>query len=259
MYNVPQVIATHRNGRSGVRFRSRISVGGFVSARVLPLLLHDDTGLTRRNVQVDHLIIAGWTGRDRAAVEKHIAELEAIGVKRPAATPIFYRASAARLTTDDSIETLGEASSGEVEFVLLKHAGRLWVGAGSDHTDREVEKYGVSVSKQMCEKPIAPEFWPCVEVAPHWERLILRAYVSDNGKRTLYQEGPVTAMLDPLVLIEQFGGKSGLAEGTLMFCGTLSAHGGVRPSDIFEFELDDPVLARKIQHRYRVLTLPVLG
>ena len=47
-----------------------------MSVRVLPLLLHDDGGLTRRNVSIDHLVIAGWTGRDRAAVEKHIAELE---------------------------------------------------------------------------------------------------------------------------------------------------------------------------------------
>jgi 2-keto-4-pentenoate hydratase/2-oxohepta-3-ene-1,7-dioic acid hydratase in catechol pathway len=75
----------------------------------------------------------------------------------------------------------------------------------------------------------------------------------------LYQEGAVTAMLDPLDLIGKFAGKAGLAEGTLMFCGTLSAKGGVRPSDVFEVELDDPVLGRKIQHRYGIRTLPVLG
>ena len=44
-----------------------------------------------------------------------------------------------------------------------------------------------------------------------------------------------------------------------MFCGTLAAHGGVRAADIFEFELEDPVLARKISHRYRTVALPVLG
>jgi hypothetical protein len=230
-----------------------------VSARVLPLLLRGDGELTRRNVRIDHLVIAGWTGRDKAAVEKHIEELGKLGVKRPATTPIFYRASAARLTIDDSIEVLGEASSGEAEFVLLQHDGRLWVGSGSDHTDREVESYGVSVSKQMCDKPVAPEFWPIVEVAPHWEKLILRAYIADGGKRTLYQEGAVSAMLDPMTLIEKFNGKSELEEGTLMFCGTLSALGGVRPSDLFEFELDDPVLKRKIHYQYRVQRLPVLG
>jgi hypothetical protein len=40
-------------------------------------------------------------GRDPVAVEKHIKELELLGVKRPATTPIFYRVSNARLTTDN--------------------------------------------------------------------------------------------------------------------------------------------------------------
>jgi hypothetical protein len=228
-------------------------------ACVLPFILHRKTVPEHRDVRIDHLVIAGWTGRDKAALEKHITELEAIGVKRPATTPIFYRASAARLTTGDSIEALGNASSGEAEFILLQHDGHLWVGAGSDHTDREVETYGVSVSKQMCDKPIAAEFWDYTEVAPHWDRLMLRAHIAENGARTLYQEGSVAAMLDPLVLIEQFAGPAGLVENTLMFCGTLGARGGVRPSDEFAFELDDPVLARKIHHRYHVHDLPILG
>jgi hypothetical protein len=228
-------------------------------ACVLPFIFHGKAGSERREVQIDHLVIAGWTGRDKAALEKHIAELEAIGIKRPATTPIFYRASAVRLTTGDSIEALGNASSGEAEFILLQHGGHLWVGAGSDHTDREVEKYGVSVSKQMCDKPIAPEFWDYAEVAPHWDRLMLRAHISENGAPTLYQEGSVAAMLDPLTLIGQFAGNTGLAENTLMFCGTLAARGGIRPADDFAFELDDPVLGRKIHHRYRVQALPVLG
>ncbi len=33
-------------------------------------------------VTVDTLVIAGWTGRDGAAIEAHIAELEAVGVMR---------------------------------------------------------------------------------------------------------------------------------------------------------------------------------
>jgi hypothetical protein len=230
-----------------------------VPAAAVALVFHDKSGSARRTVQIDHLVVAGWTGRDKAAVEKHIAELEAIGVKRPATTPIFYRASAVRVTTDDAIEALGNASSGEAEFVLLQHGGRLWVGTGSDHTDREVEKYGVSVSKQMCDKPIAKDFWAYDDIAPHWDKLILRAHISEGAARKLYQQGPVAAMLDPLVLIEQFAGTTGLAEGTLMFCGTLAAHGGVQPAEIFEFELEDPVLARKISHQYRTQVLPVLG
>lgn len=226
---------------------------------VLPLVLHRKTGPVQRDVEVRRLVIAGWTGRDKAALEKHIAELEALGVKRPASVPIFYRASAARLTIADAVEALGETSSGEAEFVLLRHGERLWVGAGSDHTDRDVEKYGVSVSKEMCDKPVAPAFWDYEDVAPHWDRLVLRAYIAEGGGRVLYQEGPVTAMLDPLSLIAQFAGKGGLEEGTLMFCGTLAARGGIRPAAAFAFELDDPVLNRKIHHQYRIETLPVLG
>src|SRR5579862_6412390 len=151
--------------------------GVAVPRRILDLTLMSDAHTTRRAVAIDDAVVAGWTGRDAAAVEKHIKELEALGVKRPASTPIFYRVSAARLTTDAEIEVVGERSGGEVEFVLLRHDGRMWVGTGSDHTDREVETYGVTVSKQMCEKPIAPEFWPLVEVASHWEKLMLRAYI----------------------------------------------------------------------------------
>jgi hypothetical protein len=230
-----------------------------VSARILPLLLDDPAGgLKQHNVSIDHAVIAGWTGRDAASVEKHIKELEALGVKRPATTPIFYRVAASRLTTDDSIEVMGGASSGEVEFVLLQCRGRLWVGTGSDHTDREVEAYGVTVSKQMCEKPIAPQFWLFDDVAAHWDRLMLRSYATINGKRALYQEGSVAAMRHPEDLIARYS-KSGLDEGTLMFCGTLAVHGGVRPAERFEFELDDPVRGRKIHHAYSLTSLPNLG
>jgi len=221
--------------------------------------LQSRSGAERADVAIVEAVVAGWTGRDQAAVEKHIKELEALGVKRPATTPIFYRCSVARITTDDVIEAVGDQSGGEVEFVLLQHGGKLWVGTGSDHTDREVEKFGVTVSKQMCDKPIATTFWAFDEVAPHWDKLILRAHVTENGKRALYQEGSVAAMREPADLMTRYSKSGRLAEDNLMFCGTLAAKGGVRPTDHFEFELEDPVLGRKISHAYRVKKLPILG
>lgn len=230
-----------------------------VPGRILPLLLQEGAEAPHAgNVTIEQAVIAGWTGRDAEAVEKHIKELEVLGVKRPATTPIFYRVGAARLTTDASIEVLGEKSSGEVEFVLLQMQGALWVGTGSDHTDREVEAYGVSVSKQMCEKPIAPVFWRFDDVADHWDRLLLRSYATIDGSRLLYQEGPVGAMRHPEDLLARFD-RSGLPESALMFCGTLPVHGGLRPAQRFEFELEDPVNGRKIQHGYDVVSLPILG
>lgn len=205
------------------------------------------------------LIVAGWTGRDKAALEKHIRELEELGVARPASTPIYYRVSASRLTTADCIEVVGGDSSGEVEFVLAQLDGQLWVGVGSDHTDRKAETYNVTVSKQMCEKPIAPTFWLFSDVASHWDQLIMRSWIHENGARVLYQEGSVTSMLDPRTLISGYQGRVNLDEGALMFCGTFAAKGGIRPAGNFEFEILDPVLNRTIHHEYRLRQLPVLG
>jgi len=241
-----------------------------VARQTLSLTLQSGGASMRREVGIDDAIVAGWTGRDSAAVEKHIRELEALGVKRPATTPIFYRVSAVRLTTATEIEAVGTHSGGEVEFVLLQHDGRMWVGAGSDHTDRQVETYGVTVSKQMCDKPVAPVFWAFDEIAPHWDQLKVRGHVMENGERKIYQEGPVTAMLAPLDLIGRYSlatlsrerervASGCLPENTLMFCGTLTARGGVRPTERFEFEIEDPVLGRSITHAYSVRILPVLG
>ena len=223
---------------------------------VLDLILVDADSVTTRPVVIDELVIAGWTGRDRAAVEKHIAELEALGVQRPSTTPVFYRGSASRLTTAGSVEMLGDQSSGEVEFVLLQTAGRLWVGVGSDHTDREVEAYDVAVSKQICDKPVAREFWALGDVEHHWDRLVLRSWILEEGTRLPYQEGAVTAMLPPRDLLQRYAGEGALREGTVMFCGTLAARGGVRPSAEFTFEIADPVRDKRIDHAYRIDVLP---
>ena len=214
---------------------------------------------TPLTLAIDQAVVAGWTGRDPVARDKHIAELEAIGIARPATTPIYYRVSARRLTTEDSIEVSGGDSSGEVEFVLIGWQGRIFVGLGSDHTDRKVESYSVTVSKQMCDKPIAPVLWELEEVINHWDRMILRAYAWIKGKRELYQEGTLDAMLPVSELIARGfdGGK--FPDGSAMFGGTFAAIGGIRPADRFEYELEDPVLKRTIRHGYDVITMPVRG
>jgi hypothetical protein len=225
----------------------------------MKISLHTRDTSETKDVSVVKAIVAGWTGRDRVALEKHIKELEQLGVARPASTPIYYRVSASRITHAQIIETTGEASSGEVEFVLAQWGGTLWVGVGSDHTDRQVEIYNVTVSKQMCEKPVAAEFWRYADVAPHWDKLVMRSWIEENGARVLYQEGSVAAILDPMTLVEGYEGKRTLDEGALMFCGTFAAKGGIRPADDFQFEIHDPVLGRTIAHSYRLEKLPVLG
>ncbi len=201
--------------------------------------------------EVSQLVIAGWTGRDETALREHIRELEAIGVKPPKSTPIFYRVAASLFTFSSDIQVSGSDTSGEVEFVLLQTEGGLRVAVGSDHTDRKAETIGVSLSKQLCAKPVSRESWPYEEVKPHWEKLVLRAW--SDGE--LYQEGPVTAMRSP----EDLLARCPLEPGWAMFCGTLAARGGIRPGKVFRMELEDPVRTRKLSHEYRIEALPVEG
>ena len=223
------------------------------------MTLVDADGSRPISLDVRELVIAGWTARNVQAMEAHIAELEELGIPRPASTPTYYRNGARLLTTDAVIEVVGDTSSGEVEFVLFAHDGAFLVGLGSDHTDREVEKSGVTISKQMCPKPVAATLWRYDEVKDHWDDLVLRSHAVDRGERTLYQEGPVTTMRDPMELVAGYAGSQAARPGLAMFCGTLAVHGGVRPMERFEIELEDPVLGRRITHAYGITELPIAG
>ena len=226
-------------------------------ARHLPMIRWHGERAEAATIALDTLVIAGWTGRDRAAVDHHVHELAAIGVKPPATIPCYYRAAIDMLTTATDLQFLGPDSSGEVEFVMVAQPDGLWIGLGSDHTDRKVEAYSVPVSKQLCHKPLAPQLWRFDDVAPHWDRLELRAFMTENGARKLYQEGTVAQMREPADLIRHYTSGDKLPAGTAMFGGTFAAIGGVRPATAFDMELVDPVLGRKITHGYRIHPLPL--
>jgi len=218
----------------------------------------DVDGAARR-FDVQQLVIAGWTGRSREAVERHIAELAAIGVRPPRTIPCFYRLATSLLTSASDVEVVGDESTGEVEFVLLSAADGMYVGIGSDHTDRKVEPYGVTVSKQMCPKPIGRPLWKLADVEPHWDRLILRSHVTRGRQKTVYQEGSVNNILMPSDLVAKFPDSPGtLAPGTVMFCGTLPVQSAISWGDRFEIEMIDPVRHRTLKHEYSSHTLPMV-
>src|SRR5437763_8654655 len=138
---------------------------------------------------IEHLVLAGWAGRNRAAVEAHIRELEVLGMPRPTRTPIFYRAAASLLTTATQIQVVGGETSGEVEFVVVPRPDTLWIGLGSDHTDRGLERTSVALSKQLCAKVVSPTLWRFDDLAPHWDVIELRSWAIRGGRREAYQEG----------------------------------------------------------------------
>jgi Protein of unknown function (DUF2848) len=211
-------------------------------------------------VDIEDLVIAGWTGRDVAALNHHIEELKAIGVQPPSKVPLYYRVAAQMLTQADKIQVLGDDTSGEVEPVLVGAADRLWVAVGADHTDRKLESYGVAASKQVCPKVIGRTAWRFEDVEPHWDRLMLRSFVTEGGQKILYQEGPLAKIRAPRELIAGWrNGEKRLPAGVAMFCGTMPAIGAIRASTQFEMEIEDPVLGRTLTHAYQVTALPIVS
>lgn len=196
---------------------------------------------------IEHLVVAGWTGRDHSSVQHHIDELAKIGVAPPSTTPLFYQVSSSLLVQAESIQVLGTETSGEAEPLLVNHGGKLWLGLASDHTDRELEATSVAASKQACAKVCAPELWELKHVHDHIDQLQLRSWIKENGDWTLYQDGSLEQILPLLTL----GSQIEKIDQSAMLCGTLPAIGGVRMATEFRAELVDPVLNRRIEHQYR--------
>ena len=202
------------------------------------------------------LIVAGWTGRDEAALNHHIEELAAIGVPRPSSVPVFYRNAATNVVQTDKLEVLGPDTSGEVEPVIVALNDGLWIGLGSDHTDRKAETMGIALSKQLCGKVLGPALWKFEDIAAHWDSIVIRSYATIDGERVLYQEGPLALMRDPVDLMTRYG--RAFVANTVIICGTIGAKGGIRPAARFEMELEDPVLERRMTHAYDIISLPVV-
>lgn len=227
------------------------------------MFLHFDRITKQRRdkvaIRIDELIIAGWAGRDAAAIRHHIDELAALGIPAPSTTPLYYRVAAQTITQSDRLVVLGPDSSGEVEPVVVAMADGLWIGIGSDHTDRKAEASGIALSKQLCGKPVGAQLWWYADVEGHWDRLTLRSWATVEGRRVLYQESPAATLRTPRDLIRNHTGTDMLPAGTLMFCGTPDAIGGIRPAARFEMELHDPVLDRSLTHGYDIEVLPVVS
>lgn len=208
-------------------------------------------------VGVRHAVVAGWTARDRAAVDHHIEELAAIGVPPPSTVPLYYRVAAALLTQDETIEVVGEGTSGEVEpVVVADDTGRLWLTIGSDHTDRALEATSVALSKQICAKPVARTAWPLETLVERLDTLVLASSVREGGAWVAYQEGPLGKIrpLAELIAGCPISENGRLPPGTALFCGTLGVlAGGVRPAAAMRLALRDGENAITFDYVTRVL------
>lgn len=201
------------------------------------------------------LTVAGWTGRNREAVDHHIQELADIGISPPTSVPLYYRCSTQLLTQDTQLSMLGEDTSGEAEPFLLRQNGKTWLGLASDQTDRALEAHSVAHSKQVCPKPVADTVWDFDTVSDHLDQIELKSWIQENGEWIPYQEGTLEMILPLTELIQ----GAELQDGGAMLCGTLAAIGGVRPAKQFKMAMHDPVTGQSIEAEYTTENLPVIS
>lgn len=202
---------------------------------------------------VERAFNGGYAGRDQASVQKHIDELAVIGVPAPAQIPTLFALGNNLVTTADSVQVQHDKTSGEVEYVLLIGADETYVTVGSDQTDRDLESKVVEWSKQSYPNMFAPEVWRYSEVKDHWDDLILRCWVTKDGRRSLYQEATLAELLPPgawLNILEKLFGR--VPKNIAVMSGTVSAKEGLVYGDEWDLEFHDPVLNRTIRHSYSV-------
>ncbi len=201
------------------------------------MLTFDHAGTPMRFL-ARRLLAGGYTGRDPAAVEEHIAELALLGVPRPAHVPWIFVANPQVLQVDGTVWAYDGTSSGEAEYVLLIGRDDVFVCIGSDHTDRGLESLSIDKSKQIYPKILSRQIWRLDDLLPRWDDLRLLSHVAEGGELEDYQDGTLSQLIRPERLLELIGPDPGA--GTVVFSGTLPVLGGnVRAVPRFEAELFD--------------------
>lgn len=169
-------------------------------------------------------IVAGYTGRDAAAVQHHIDELAAIGVAPPPAVPMFYPVERDSVTSTESLLVAGNRTSGEIEPLYIRHQGKYYLGIASDHTDRHVETFDIGDSKRTCPKPVSHT----VIAIDDLEALSLdtaRARTWVDGR--LYQEGTLDGLRTPKNVVELLLERNDIGDGDFVCLGgTIPVIGG---------------------------------
>jgi hypothetical protein len=173
-------------------------------------------------------VVAGYTGRDAAAVQHHIDELAAIGVAPPAEIPMFYSVEPSTVNSSKAYSESENLTSGEVEPVYIRHAGSYFLGVGSDHTDRDLERTDIGDSKRACPKPVGAEVVRIGDAAELENFSLDCADASCSVDGALYQAGKLDGLRPPHDIVKRYIARFGLHEEDDFVCfgGTLPLLGG---------------------------------
>ena len=221
----------------------------------IQLLVQAGARVTPVSFSVRKMVNAGFTGRNQEEVRHHLDELAAKGIEVPAATPVLYPVIPSALTTDGAVDVYGGETSGEIEYVLfVKNKDEIYVGIGSDHTDRKLEELDIPRAKQITPNIVSPVVWPLEDVLGHWDDLSMKCSVEKGGESIVYQKGGLDLLMSPKELLDLIGDAvEGPLAGTVIYSGTVK----METEDFvfaerFKGNLTDPVLNRRIDFSYDV-------
>lgn len=229
-------------------------------AATIKVCLEDKNGKAEKVITVNRLFNYGSAVRDPELIKKHHAEVKDVGVKIPnrGVLPRMYQMSPWILSTDEEIIVQGEKTSGEVELVFVDAGDDIYVGVGSDHSDREIERYSIHGGKQACPSVLAPKLWRLKEIEDHLDKIVMECEVETAGEKALYQKVNIDVFIDPRKLVSLIYERTSLTPGNgmVLFSGTVpSVDVKLDYADKWTIRLTDTVLNRKIEHTYAVVCL----
>jgi hypothetical protein len=228
--------------------------------KALDLKLVRREGIEPLAFTVRRMVNAGYVGRDRQAVLAHIEELRKEGVPPPSSVPMLFPVLSHNITTSGPIEVLGRKTSGEAEYVLLVDQGRVLVGVGSDHTDREIEGYSIVQSKQVCSNVLSSEVWDYEDVKAVWDKIQIQSWVSLPGteQEILYQSASLAGILSASEILDLVRSRltGGLTDGLVIYSGTVPVLSEQMIYGChFRCELRDPASERSLRCQYEIHVL----
>ncbi|MBO6759188.1 MAG: DUF2848 family protein [Roseibium sp.] len=214
-----------------------------------------DGSVSNARFAVKRMYNFGSATRDPQVAVAHQEEVAKSGIHIAfdVPAPRIYPIALQALTSDDEVLVQSDRTSGEVEIVI--HVGdEIYVGVGSDHTDRALETVSIPGSKQAVVNHLAPVFWPYDEIRDSWDDCVLKSWVDDR----LYQDVGVSAFLRPEDIIALLRERvNGVPDRDFMiYCGTIvSVDKALGFGTNWRYQIDSPSTGRRIGATYQVVDI----
>lgn len=207
-----------------------------------------------QDVEVKHLLNAGYAGREQDEVQAHIAELAELGVPGPATTPALYPVSPYLAQQVSEVQVQHARTSGEAEWALVITDDGVLLTVACDHTDRALEVHGVAWSKNASPDVLGRKAWRLDDVRDHLDQITLRGWVgAGDTADTLIQDSTLGALLTPDYWLEVLAERGLNTPGTVLISGTVAMAAGVDQfARSWKVEMVDPQTGLRVDAQYVV-------